>query len=252
MAWKCPPMFPNHIGRGGCGGGCTDVEESGPWILGQGRPPASEAMPRTARRAGPACLLPPLAARSPVAPPPLLPQSSPAPSSSLVQSEKDSGGSCPVPATPQSLLLPPAPSTATAPVGPRERAASTGLLSPPPGPAPTASGSLGPCQVSSPLARSPQCSPTAQAPYLAACPPPAWPWLLFPPGAGASALLLCPQQCASVCLWPACVCVCAALCQCESVFWLCRPPGSLSISGCLSDSAWLGTGPAGRGRWGDH
>lgn len=129
--------------------------------------------------------------------------------------------------------LPPAPSTPTPLVGPRERAASTGLLSPPPGPAPTASGSLGLCQVSSPLALSPECSPTPQAPYLAVFPSPLWPLaLLFPPGA--LFLALSVRFCGLV------VCACASVCvRCS---WLCRSP---SLAVCLT--GWLDTGLAGGG-----
>lgn len=170
VAWKCPPLFPNHIGGRGYGGAQT-------WrvqfrVLGQRRPPASWGRARHCPVAGPAWSPVPSRQQDHQHHPhcPVHPSSF----STSWQRVRSQGqwGSCPLPVTPQPLLPPPAPATAAPRRGPREGAAATGFLSPAPGPAPATSGSLGPCQVSSPLALSPEHSPARQAPDLAACPSP--------------------------------------------------------------------------------
>lgn len=110
-----------------------------------------------------------------------------------------------------------------------------GLLGPPPGPAPAAaSGSLGPCQGSSPVALTPEPSPGTlgplpvadpTSPLPALSPGPAW----SPAGHPAP---VCPRGVLFVVLCAVCVCVCTHASVCASVrvcSWALWSPGGRSL-----------------------
>ena len=108
----------------------------------------------------------------------------------------------------------------------RELSVCRGLLSPPPGPAPAAaSGSLGLCQVSSPLALTPEPSPNMLGP-LSGSRPPLPPTTALSPGPTWSPAChpapACPRGVLFVVLWAQCVCVRTharvCVCQCAGVF----------------------------------